>query len=707
MIGKALLAFLAAPALLASSLQFGPSLTLADLRPGEPEQVERLFNAWVENGETVAIVSRTLRGHWEAGRRTIRRDGTADPAAFVPLPIPQSGFNAAPFRNGMLAAWTVTGGVVAAPLDRNGVLLAQPLPIPIGIAAASFPIVCNDTRCMIDGRALVDGRGSVVKILGETGTATAGKDGFLVAFGTHTDLLDNDGAVKSTHAGSAYAAVFDVDRYVIVPRQTTAAGELALVAVDASNGTWSTPAPVVPRETIAGSAINATLVWNGSDYLLSLLLSPTSSSTSLVTTRIAHSFAPVDAPPRKQGSDIPWLSNIRYAAAPEGFRLLWTNEVARLRTALLGAPGTIAPALPTGQPVLRDVASQIAATAAASRSAILGVYMENDGDHVRLRAARVSRDGTRLDAAPLALDADGVFSPVAAASDGDQFLIVWKATRGFGSPAGTLFGTIVGVTGSAHTFTIDSNVPPQSKYLSVDYTNGAFQLALGGNDTKLYTIGGDGTVLLRASIAVAATTAMFDGNHVLATWSDGTGLWTASANVPGGTVLRTNVLRVFPPTSYGRTALLRNGQSYLALLPYHDGTTNPNHSQRWLVRLSRDGFVENVDASAVIGSGASTALPGLVRIDTVPHAVYSEGSVADAADGNLNLLVIVPFDGVTLENTPPMRLGDELYGNVVGGWDGEGLLIFDAGVPAASGSASQMTVRVAHVVPSRRRAAGR
>jgi hypothetical protein len=711
MIGKALLAFIAAPTLLASTLQFGPSLTLADLRPGEPEQVERVFNAWAENGETVAIVSRNLRGRWEAGRRTIRRDGTADPAAFVPLPIPQSAFNAAPFRNGMLAAWSVAGGIVAAPLDRNGTLLAQPLPIPIGISASSFPIVCNDTRCMIDGRVIVDGRGSVVKMLGGAGVATAGTDGFLVAFSNRVDLLDNDGAVKSSHAGGAYAAAFDGDRYVALPKQTTAAGDLALVAVDASNGVWSAPAPVVPRDAVVGSTVNATLVWNGANYLLSMLLSPASNpagATSLVTSRISHSFAPIDAQPRKQGSDIPWLSAIRFAAAPEGFRLLWSNEGSRLRTALLGASdGTIAPSLPAGQPVLRDVASQIASAAAAGRSAILGVYIENDGDHVRLRAARVGRDGVRLDAAPLALDADGVFSPVAAASDGDQFLIVWKATRGFGTPAGTLFGTIVGVTGSARTFTIDNNVPWQSVYLSVEYINGAFQVALGGNDTKLYTVGGDGTVLLRASIAVAATAAMFDGKHVLATWSDGTGFWTASADVPGGTVLRANVLRVFPPTSYERAALLRNGQGYVALLPYFDGTTTANRYQRWLVHLTRDGFVENVDASAVISSGPSTTLAGLVRVDGVPHATYSEGIVRDAADGNPNMLAIVPFNAATLDNTAPMQLGDELYGNLVAGWAGEGLLIVDAGVPAASGSASQMTVRVAHVVPSRHHSVGR
>lgn len=705
MISKALVAFIAAPTLLASTLQFGSSLTLADLRPGEPEQVERVFNAWAENGETVAIVSRNLRGRWEAGRRTIHRDGTADAAAFVPLPIPQSPFNAAPFRNGMLAAWSVAGGVVAAPLDRNGTLLAQPLPIPIGISASSFPIVCNDTRCMIDGRVIVDGRGSVVKMLGNAGIATAGKDGFLVAFSNRVDLLDNDGAVKSTHAGGAYTAVFDGDRYVVLPRQTTVSGDLALVAVDASSGAWSTPAPVVPRETFAGSTVNATLVWNGSSYLLTMLLSP---ATSLVTSRISHSFAPIDAQPRKQGSDIPWLSDIRFAAAPEGFRLLWSNEGSRLRTALLGASdGSLAPSLPAGQPVLRDVASQIAAAAAASRAAILGVYIENDGDHVRLRAARVGRDGVRLDAAPLALDADGVFSPVAAASDGDQFLVVWKATRGFGTPAGTLFGTIVGVTGSARTFTIDNNVPWQSAYLNVEYINGAYQVALGGNDTKLYTIGGDGAVLLRTSIAVAATAATFDGRHVLATWSDGTGFWTASADVPGGTVLRANVLRVFPPTSYERAALLRNGQGYLALLPYFDGTTTATRSQRWLVHLSHDGFLENVDASAVIGSGPSTTLTGLVRVDGVPHATYSEGIVRDAADGNPNMLAIVPFNAATLENTAPMQLGDELYGNLVAGWNGEGLLIVDAGVPAASGSASQMTVRVAHVVPSRRHTVGR
>lgn len=704
--GLLLLAFAAAAMPLAAGIELGPPMTFADLRPGPPGGFW-LNDVWAENGEVVTIIDHRPQNHWAPIRMTIRRDGTADPKAFVPLPIPRHTFRVTPFRAGMIAVWSVNKTFTAI-LDRNGRLIEGPKSIPMEIHRVDFGVVCNDTRCLAydsgEYPVLIDEHGSPLKTLDRNvAAAVAGPAGFLLnttvgylPTDPQINLLDNDGTMRTVQPGSFVSGVFDGERYAVLTG-SGAAGPFLLSAIDPSTGASSTPVHAVGKFPGPFTRVSPTLVWNGSMYLITMRIIlgfgsfPPMNCCSVpwfATMRVARSFAPIDKKPRLQVRG--------YAIAvgvPDGFRILqyYDGSIDIIRTAMLSTNGQVVPPLKAARPVLIDHVWQYSATAAASRSTILGIYTEDDGEHRRLLAARIARDGTHLDTAPLTLATDAPYGPVAAASDGDGFLVVW-------SDGAKLLGATIDAAGNAQTFAIDDDRAFAWKHVFIDFAGGFYQVAaISEGAVDAITIASTGAIVQRERVdlrTAESTSAIFDGRRLLMLES-GVNVWSTTKDVPGGALTRRKLLSAVPPAEYELNALRRDGDGALAFLTYYNlNYSSGTRDWRWITRINRDG---DITTAPVLLSGGLFAFGlGIVRIDGALYATFTD-DVYDEENGNQDFLVVNPLDETTLRGGTPLRFGSEAYrGHLVAGWNGEGLLFYYAAAPTATGITSQMAVRIVH-----------
>ena len=632
----------------AMAATFGPEMPVADLRAGSPTGVP-FVDAWAESGNVVVIVSRQQT----PARTTLRADGTADPSSLVALPISAPIADVTARLGGMMAVWSDGANTFAAPLDNDGHLLASPAPIPIA-QPLFLQVRCNDEHCLVDsnnGAAIVDDRGNpVAQLDGPVNLGfAAGKETFLVSTRTTITLLDNNGGAVAQQSGTFLSAIFDGTRYVML-QISNDERELRISTVDPESGASSAPAAIVKNLPFEIARItDPLLAWNGTMYLVMMTLSSLDASSGpswFSTLRVTPSLVPFDPEPQKQavGAHVD-----RIVAAPDGFHLFWNGTEQSAHTALF-SPGTstIAPPLPNGQPLIRDRSSQFfAAAAAASRSAILGVYRENDGEHLRLLASR-------LGANPIVLQTDRDVGVAAAASDGDGFLVVWDE-------AGAHRGATIDAGGNVHAFDVGS-AALASRHISAEFIGGAYRVAFVSDVVDAATIGSDGTVLQQQRTVFGDGTsfdaaALFDGTRTIIVWSDRFGVWSTTRQL-----LSTN--------SAGAVALLRDGDGFLAFAV--DGASGKILSASSTVRVIP----------------GPTLLPELVRIDGIVHAAY----VDDATQ-----LHVVPLDGgvpVTFDDGDNRRL----FG---------GLLVHNAKVPIASGVATQMTVAIVHATTPRRRAAAK
>ena len=630
---------------------FGPEMPVADLRAGSPTGVP-FVDAWAENGAVVVIVSRQQT----PARTTLRSDGTADPASLVSLPITAPIADVTARLGGMMAVWSDGAGTFAAPLDNDGHLLASPASIPIE-HPLFLKVRCNDQHCLVDsndGAVIIDDRGNLVAQLDapvNLGFA-AGKETFLAATRTTITLLDNNGGAIAQQSGTFLSAIFDGTRYAMLQIPSDQR-ELRMTTVDPESGAFSATAAIVKNLPFEIARISdPMLAWNGTMYLVTMTLSPLDASSGpswFSTLRVTPSLVPFDPAPQQQavGAHVAAI-----VGAADGFHLFWNGTEQSAHTALF-SPGTstIVPPLPNGQPLIRDRSSQFFAAAAASQSAILGVYLENDGEHLRLLASR-------LHANPIVLQTDHDVGVAAAASDGNGFLVVWDE-------AGTHRGATIDAAGNVRTFDIGS-AALASRHISAEFIGGAYRVAFVSNVVDAATIGRDGTVLQQQHTVFGDGTiddaaALFDGQQLLIVWSDHNGL----------SVMTGGVTRRLLPGAFAEVAVVRD------LIFAVDGSA---------------GRILRLDGTTVQIIPGRLESPALVRIDGIVHAAYF-------ADGAFH---IVPLDG-GIAATIDGGFGRALFA----GWNGEALLAHNANVPIASGVATQMTIAVVRATPPRRRAAAK
>ena len=632
-------------------------------------------------------------------------------------------------------------GMKVAQLDRKGALLSQPNEIQVpGFTGSDMRVVCNDEYCLVrvgDRGFLVGENGYVVNSYDSYMLATAaGKDDFfaerclsrLIKDGEttysacSTQLLGEYGAIVKVgpRERPVHDVLFDGTRYVILTA-AGAPGQFEIDTLDPSSGArataWIGPSAasaLVPAE----SSLRGRLTWNGSMYLITATVAPAHTLPGywtkpnwLATMRLTPSFAALDPVPVKIASDVHESSALTFwdgtrfevAGTPDGFRIVWNQfSISRVRTHFVRNDGAVLPADLRGGVLLRDHVSQVARTAAAGRASILAIWSEDDGVHEWLRAARVTRDGVRLDAQPLTLARDPHVDSAFAASDGEGFLVIWNEQESWTSTNGHLIGATIDAGGNVRWFSIRDGFIGLDN-VSVDFVDGAYRVALvDWKESEALTISRDGLIVQRESFGDPALQApfrsaqLFDGSNMLVVQGL-TGLMGATKAVPSGKVQARQLLPSDGQQFFDQPALARDGDSVLVFF-----SSSPGSSRR-LMRLSWKGELKAL-ADGFFGGGRTWQSPSIVRVDGVWYASVIDSDYATNGAAR-EYRIVMRVDPVLMYGYGQIEMPSSFFASrFLAGWNGEGLLLYDSEVDVASGLASQATVRVVHTVPAHGRA---
>jgi hypothetical protein len=711
----------------AASLQFGPNFTFSDPEPGQPGDGYEVLTAWVENGQPVVIIQRFKLGLWRTFRAQVRGDGTVDNGSVIALNLPP-GTAAIDRRGNELFAVVRTddaqSSLVAARLDTMGRMLSPaPKLIAPGLSATyRLAVTCNATQCFVVADhvgLLLDADGNVIKKPTGMGfLAAAGDRSFLVQSCLVTctvDLLDENGTAKSTlkSAVPMRDAIYDGNRFVVLfgtdgPVYPNPPNFLKMSTVDPVTGSWSTPRIIYPYLL---STVNARLAWNGSMYAVAMIAYPYPTVSPIVpehwvqTLRIGRDLVPLDAQPRRVTTDTWSDAPLRFIGTADGFLLIcpalhmpgdWTSFIRN--------DGTIDPAPPSVTPLLRDVASQTIVAGASSRASRLAMWTENDGQVIRLRAARRARTGELLDVKALTLANAVNILHVSATSDGDAFLVAWIESLG----GGPIRAALIDAAGTIRAVPLDNKVDAIS--VEVSFENGAYHLtAVTSHDAvEAFTVSSAGALLLHDRVDITrpssleAVTAAFDGRRIAAAWAHGS-LWTTVKDVQNSAMPAPREVMHSGALSYTNLAIRPDGAGgYLLLYPQTHQISFPDRDERSLVRLSPDGELLP-ETNRLLDTGLFTINLSLLRIGGNWYATWNDGTYS-LETGNRSFQVFVPFDGATLNPGRAIEVPDLDGKWLVPGWN-EALLLFDTPVQTELGPISLATMQVVGA-PARGRAVG-
>lgn len=657
-----------APMLLAATLHLGAPLPVADLQPGDPATWDRVMAAWTDAQGVNVAVGRLTPEHFEVVRMTIRKDGSADPNALdvYPIPVRQSGVGR--IGDDLMAAWLSNDGTVLAQrITRDGRPLTATVPVPFGLSPQR--VLCSDTTCFVDahsGGVFIDGNGnSIGRPPGRIDDIVASPAGFLTfdIVARAVTVRDRRGAALTTIdiPDDVAQLSWDGTRY-LVATETYQDFNLSITGIDPISGSAST------RTINLGMFFDhVRLGWNGTQYLLNF-----NTMMGYVVMRLDASLRPIDTAP------IPIAMGYQYdwpviVGTQDGFRILFddTNAMTTmlLRTAFVRNDGTV---IPGAQPVIKDRASQKSLAAAESRSAILGVW----GEGHNVFAARMRRDGSPLDAAPIAVGTAS--TPVRAASDGDGFLIAWDKRA-------------LLIDGDGRTAAIDLPVADRLQYASLEFTNGAYQLAVFGNCRVTgVTILPTGAVTQVVPVPIdcpdsSNNAVAFDGRHIVALWLRANHLRSIAKDTVSGTVTGDDLLEYTGP--YLPTmAFARDRET---LLMFYQLSTVSSHAV-YVNRMGLDGrFI-------------------------LPQPVVTSWNYADsiirigdtwflAANGR----TLTPFNPFTFVGGDLITLSTDYLSSVCPGFYGEALYAGTRDVPVASGWATQMFIRIVGSTVTHGRPAGK
>jgi hypothetical protein len=697
--------------------RLGAPLTLADLAPSSPYAYEQVIATWTENGAPVAIVERESFGVYQTVRLRFHADGTPDRSSATDLHVPP-GATVARAGNGALAVWYdyPKNTLYASRTDATSVLelpsskvLLQDLPYPLG----TLHLTCGEVRCLMTSEGmnlLLDLDGKLRETLpGRFSLAVASRHEFLVqrCEGTpsacHTEILDENGAVRSSDARTVHRAIFDDTRFVAMSAQDQNR-KISMWTIDPVTGVWSPPFFAL---AMPSASIDPIIAWNGSMYALSMVVTPDLPVNPCGCVlpwsgvmRLDRNLALLDLAPKKLADVLSYSqSPPPIAGAAGGFTVfLPFPSDSRASSVVLRNDGSIVPDPRHAATLFDGLGSQFVVAAASSPDAILGVWVERPGDGLRLRAARVTRNGTRIDLSPLEISSTADIFSVAAASDGAAFAVAWTEL----DPLTSTFRALVAIidpSGSVHKTTIEpwpsfSNAAYNS--VSLTFTAGAFQLALATEDGfEAVTLSANGTPVLHDSIPAHlhynSRRALFDGHRLFGIWREDPGsLQWRVKDVPGfeakGAGIGFNGVGNFTVAADG-------AGGYLVLL----GAFEPQGGQpdrRLLMPISSSGQL--VSASLPSLGAGFTGQPSLVRMGSSWLASWND------REGDSH---IVAVDGTTLQPSPPLAWhAANVFPLMVRGRDNEALLIYNAVVPTPALPVAQATVTII-APPERGRAA--
>jgi hypothetical protein len=687
--------------------RLGAQLTFADLRPGAPSANDMLQAAWSDNGGAVAIVLREKMGQRQLVRIRVRADGTPDAGSNLELRVPVgSGAVFARAGRGILGVWydRLTDAMYASRVDTTGILeVSNARVLAQGFQYTSTPI-CDESRCLVSvgaGILLLDFDGTPRGTLPGGFSVVAGRHEFLVtrcglAADCRIELFDDTGAVKSSRPGRLEQAMFDGTRFVEMSRGPQ--GEIIARTIDAATGAPSAPI----RLATLPEAEHLNLAWNGSVYALSMTIRPRfpfpcacDTTPWTATMRFDRDLAPFDREPRKL-TDTDSYDTPSVVGVDGGFIVFsrGLDADARQRIRVLHNDGTLTPTPGAGTLLFDDgLVSQFAATAAASPDAILGVWVEMPGDGMHLRAARVTRDGTRIDRVPLEISSARILGNVVAASDGSSFAVAWVEVD---NPAtdGRLVIAVIDPSGNMRKGVVDPFIRAW-RTPTVTFANGAFQLALPmdfGVEAVTFTASGEVLRRERISAPVAGNcVASFDGRRLIAIWDwyDNHTLTELVKDFPGPAAEIRNLISA---GRIGNFTLEHDaGDGYLLLLNAYGTAGDASYA----VPLSARGELIGEPFAHPVGLGRFYGL-SLVRAGAEWIASWTDSDTRSVA---------VVIDGMTLQAGPrlPLPLGPEYAARVVAGWK-DAILIANIAVPDKHLPAGQAAAQVLSP-PSRGRAA--
>jgi WD40 repeat protein len=685
---------------LAQPLRFTPEYTLADLREGEPAAtaVESLMNVWTGSDGQPIVVLRYGLFDARIVRARINPDGDADMGT-LRTDLMLNLLTVAPSGSGAVEIWSNGFSTFATRLDPGGDEIFGGQMISTG-ATDTAKLACNVVRCIASlggSPVLMTSDGILLSGLGIDFTvAAAGDTGFLVVEHCLTDLcpltlFDNSGAIKNsaTPPYKVQDIVFDGTRYVALSADDN--GNVYLTSINATTGVLAAPVKIVhlPPEL---ASVQGRLAWNGSTIGIALLLSPSNGSISgktwVAALRSDSSFAPAGSLAQLITTDTtfdtPWITN-----TTDGFVILWNaGSTLRVRTSTMNNDGAIVPEPPASTPLFHAAVSQFVSTAAASRSAYLGIWSEHDGEQFSLNAARLTRFGARLDAKPLSITHGTSATNVVAASDGDNFLVAWIDADE------NLFIARIDSAGHVVTTPVDMHLSAFSR-MSLSFQRGAYQLGVVAPDgIEAVTISAGGTVLARDRSVLATDTdghdVYFDGQRVIAVWSSSNVIHGAVHDIGGAPPVVFDIVPAKGTSSLHDVAVRPDGNGGYFLL-YTDDAGGGSATRVSLVlrSLTHDGRATGTPQT--IGHTRFASGLTLLQIGGAWHASWLE--YPSSIDG-LHNRIIQPFNG-----GPPLSIPVDLFDSpIVPGFQGEALLLRNAPVSFKPfpqlGPASQATIRV-------------
>jgi len=709
--------FAAVTAVAGTSLQFGRPMAVADLRSGDPATFGQVYAVWQDGGDVAAVVQRATSEHSDLVRMTIGADGHADPAAIVTLPMPLADSQTfiAPMGESIMAVWWNHDNTsTAVRFDRNGV----PLTTKTKVAIVPWGLRCNAQRCLeweSDRGVLLDSDAhSVAAVNQPIAKAVAGDSGFLIWDSKNFTLLDNDGNARLSIPSTLFDAnlSFDGRRYVIAgtpPLWSSATIKLWTIDPVSDAATQQPALTMQPAGYNDYTVGSCTVTWNGSQHLLLETMfpqtlpqpAPSPLPAFLTATRLSPAFAPIDAAAQPLTAN-PNVSLPAVAPRSDGFSLVFGASHGSARTAFIrSSDGGVTPDA-NGQTIVVDRASQLPLAVAASRSAILGVYLEPDGAMQKLEASRVDRSGKHLDAAPIDLGSSTGYGAVAAASDGDGYLVVWQD-----SSTRLVTGAFIDASGHVGRSLPQWNVYASIRKLNLDYINGGYRLAFFGNDEIFaFTLtvdgtGGEGRSYLVYQNTAGARDIRFDGTRIVAVWSTSTGTYSLIQEARDNFSIRT----IAPPSgeSVNDLVMAPDGDGYVVATSTVN-QANATRTSLFLNRLSHDGQFVLPAYGVLAATQITPTAHSLLRIDGGWFAttIFQTSGFEQPLQ---YVRELTPFNAATLQAGPLSILTDSVYRQLASGWNGEALAWSGTDVPIASGWARQMNVQLVHT--SRPRAAGK
>lgn len=351
--------------------------------------------------------------------------------------------NAAPTSDGFLLTWN-EGLTGYAELVSNDLKVLRE---PVAIGAQSGGLACNRSRCAIawraDGVTITDPRGSTTaRILsaatGNFGAAIAATDsGFVfawldggltrsihVVFFDNTGHIDGQSSIQTTYIGGAQAVAITPNptgAFVVWSELAGVHGAMIDRAGNLLSSAW--------LATVPGVAGQVAVDWNGTDFLIAVSGPYTSSVGTEGTIEAANLYGLRVSAAGQAISKLFPICTVRWASfgpavthRDSSFVVAWNQTPGSVTgSARVAAVGQESAITLDGTPVVLNDADQGPIALAHSSEKYLAVWWEPgmDGRGV-LKAARVGSN------TPSSTLASGQMSGTTAASDGQNFAVVWR-----------------------------------------------------------------------------------------------------------------------------------------------------------------------------------------------------------------------------------------------------------------------------------------